>query len=397
MFPFDITSVMTAYNKGWILEKISNIILSGCKSRGMMKTSDYFLVNGGKLYGGFPYSKSYLFMHYKHFYELAPQINLNQHSFIWFTHYEPKHKIEISDLVSRCNLLGATILTPCLSNKNCLIDHGLDKKRVHVVYGGYDHELKDLETDAENARNVCVVGGCYERKRPQLILDIAKNSPNYRFFIIGPDPATVDNKSICWSNSSYYRQILDTPNITLVECEYSYYRNHMQRCGIYLMLSEVEGGPLGLMEAMAMGLYPIATPTGFVNDLLEGPLSELIVSHDLHAHAISSKLDLASRMLHLNGPKLPKSIVSSMDWNGFSNTSYDLISEELCKMSANKTLYIYAKARKIALSSDAKLKSGTKAQLESYLAYNSTPMTPFCSNKSQEFKLLESCYRMLAV
>lgn len=396
MFPFDVTSVMTAYNKGWILEKISNIILSGCKSRGKMSTSDYFLVNGGKLYGGFPYSKSYLFMHYKHFYDLAPQLNLNQHSFIWFTHYDPKHKIEISDLVSRCNLLSASILTPCISNKNCLISHGLDKKRAHVVYGGYDQELKDFETVEEHGRNVCVVGGCYERKRPQLILEIARISPNYNFSIIGPDPASVDNKSICWSNSSYYSQILDTPNITLVECEYSDYRYYMQRCGIYLMLSEVEGGPLGLMEAMAMGLYPIATPTGFVNDLLEGPLSKLIVSHDSHAYAISSKLDLASSMLHLNGPKLPKSIVSNMDWNGFSNTSCDLISGQLRKMYANETLYIYSKARQIALSSDAKLKSSAKAQLESYLAYNSTTMKPFCCDESKGIKLLESCSRMLA-
>ena len=38
------------------------------------------------------------------------------------------------------------------------------------------------------------------------------------------------------------------------------------------MLSEIEGGPMPLLESLAAGLIPICTRTGFVEDLL-GPLN----------------------------------------------------------------------------------------------------------------------------
>lgn len=37
---------------------------------------------------------------------------------------------------------------------------------------------------------------------------------------------------------------------------------------IYLMLSQIEGGPLPLLETMGLGLWPISTPTGFAGQIL---------------------------------------------------------------------------------------------------------------------------------
>jgi glycosyltransferase involved in cell wall biosynthesis len=47
-------------------------------------------------------------------------------------------------------------------------------------------------------------------------------------------------------------------------CHYPYF----QRADVYLMLARLEGGPLTLLEAMGVGLWPVCTPTGVANEVV---------------------------------------------------------------------------------------------------------------------------------
>lgn len=47
-------------------------------------------------------------------------------------------------------------------------------------------------------------------------------------------------------------------------------RKIYQDCSVYLCASYVEGGPLPLLEAMAMGVTPVSTPVGLARDILPG-------------------------------------------------------------------------------------------------------------------------------
>jgi glycosyltransferase involved in cell wall biosynthesis len=47
-------------------------------------------------------------------------------------------------------------------------------------------------------------------------------------------------------------------------CHYPYF----QRADVYLMLARLEGGPLTLLEAMGVGLWPVCTPTGVASDVV---------------------------------------------------------------------------------------------------------------------------------
>ena len=42
----------------------------------------------------------------------------------------------------------------------------------------------------------------------------------------------------------------------------------MSRASVFLSLSNLEGGPVPLIEAMALGVAPVATNTGFARDVI---------------------------------------------------------------------------------------------------------------------------------
>jgi glycosyltransferase involved in cell wall biosynthesis len=53
---------------------------------------------------------------------------------------------------------------------------------------------------------------------------------------------------------------------------------YFSRAGIFLSLSNLEGGPVPLIEAISMGCIPVATRTGFAEDLIVNKESGILLS-----------------------------------------------------------------------------------------------------------------------
>ncbi|WP_428821451.1 glycosyltransferase [Microbulbifer sp. MCCC 1A16149] len=268
----DVTFVMTIYNEGWILDKIASHIAAEMESKGLL-TTKYFLYGGNKLHHTFPPSDVAFFMHYSNYYHLVKKVSsrVNSYCVVWYTHFDTKHGIELRDFTRLCNEYGTKVICPCSKNRDELLAAGLSHQNVTVVLGGYDENLLGLEGE-RSQNSVAFVSACYERKRPDLLLELASICPDIEFNIIGPRAEDVDNLGIVWSRSEFAKKISQYSNVNLYEVEYELYPSLMLRSSKYLMLSDFEGGPIGLMEAMALDLIPIATDTGFVRDLLTGPL-----------------------------------------------------------------------------------------------------------------------------
>lgn len=103
------------------------------------------------------------------------------------------------------------------------------------------------------------VGTSVERKRPKLFLDFVENSSRQKFKLFGHH----------WLSSPYSKRIQTTANLEMVELDGPMDSEKFDGCDIYLMTSRIEGGPMPLLEAIAAGIVPICTNTGFVKSIFE--------------------------------------------------------------------------------------------------------------------------------
>lgn len=343
MYPIDIVTVLNINSKGWILEKIANLIVESLKNqkKEMLVSATYYLINGSNFHGGFPAAKVILFMHYKPYFKNLGSLKFDQSPILWFTHHEAKHHLTLADLSMAINLTRTLVLTPCELNRQALLGSGVFPDLVNVVYGGYPDHYIDLEPIWTARKRVCFVGACYERKKPDLFIKVAKANPNIEFLIIGPNADEIDNQDLLWSQSLYSDTISSTPNIKLIEARYSQYQKLMSECQVYLSLSSVEGGPIGLVEAMSLGLIPIATDTGFAPELLSDLSPDLLLEHDINIDRVSKALRLAFSMAVSVGPKISKHAVKNMSWSKFGNVSAKLINNHVSVTSFAKCCYAH--------------------------------------------------------
>lgn len=315
----DVTFVMTIYNEGWILDKIASHISAQMESQGLL-TSKYFLYGGNKLHHTFPPSEIAFFMHYSNFYHLVKKISSRVSSFcvVWYTHFDEKYGIELTEFTAVCNKYNTKVICPCSKNRDDLLDAGINPLNVTVVLGGFDDALLELEGPRSH-NSVAFVSACYERKRPDLLLELAAACPNFTFNIIGPRVEDVDNIGIVWSRSEYAKEISKRPNINLYEVEYEKYPALILESSKYLMLSDFEGGPIGLIEAMALDLTPIATDTGFVKDLLTGELQQNLIPVDPDIKKVINLVRMEPKK------RVARENVRDASWKKFSENVFDFL------------------------------------------------------------------------
>jgi glycosyltransferase involved in cell wall biosynthesis len=154
--------------------------------------------------------------------------------------------------------------------------------------------------------SVVWVGTPVERKRPELIIQLAKSLPKERFKIIGNG----------WRKSEYWSDVKKCSNILYIEFSGPLTSDQLDGADIYLMTSKIEGGPMPLMESIAAGLTPICTDTGFVKQIFQEMkiTSQLIVEPDIQEivsiiHRVRRRevvipSDARDKMLSLDFPRL---------------------------------------------------------------------------------------------
>jgi glycosyltransferase involved in cell wall biosynthesis len=111
------------------------------------------------------------------------------------------------------------------------------------------------------------------RKGAELVLPIAArlDRRRYAWVLVGPNWEPLANELRCRSWTVLCPGLLHGP------LHYQYFGEG----DIFLMLSRLEGGPLGLLEAMGLGLWPISTATGLAPDIVrDGVNGNLLPGYD---------------------------------------------------------------------------------------------------------------------
>jgi glycosyltransferase involved in cell wall biosynthesis len=186
---------------------------------------------------------------------------------LWYTHKDGEYSNQEKAALRRANVIFA-------HSKN-------EIKKIREVSQSLFVEMlagidpKRFSEPSISGSEILWAGTPVHRKNPELFLSITKGSQELNFRLIGSG----------WMESEFASEVLSSPNLKYVEFQGPLKSQDMDGCGIFLMTSRLEGGPMPLLESLASGLVPICTKTGFVEELyqlLELP-NELLVEPDVNS------------------------------------------------------------------------------------------------------------------
>ena len=260
---YDVVFVAHSSAKNWILEKICKVIASNTG----LRSSIVFSHKNGKLNFKLPSSRAYFFAHFSIAYwtiKNTPNLR-NSKLFFWFTHPNFNKNFTLAQFSELINWSDKIFCTN--SKLKDFVDIiSEDEKKSHCIFGGFDKSFFDCR---RGASSILLVSGFYERKNPNEIIEVIKHLKNRSFIMAAPHPDEINNTGILWQNSPYWDELKELKNLQIISVKNENLPLIYQKCKWFLSLSVLEGGPIPLLEAMAAGLIPMATNTGFAEDIIK--------------------------------------------------------------------------------------------------------------------------------
>lgn len=233
--------------KGWILDAICREI--GSRVRGEV-SYEYNPKHD------LPEADVYFFAHYWNYLDrLRAQPSIaSSKVLVWYTHpreipYSRTDELEGYSRVHKLICTNSALMHGWLKE-------GLPANRVCVVLGGADpHLFKG------HKRGTGVIGmssSYYPRKGGERIHALIKSMPQARFCLLGKK----------WQEYPQAAEFLNLPNLEYREVQYADYPKYYRQFDVFLSMSLLEGGPIPVLEAMMSNVVPVASRTGFAQDLI---------------------------------------------------------------------------------------------------------------------------------
>lgn len=247
----DVCFVTHTSTKGWILDAKCKRLARYMKLRTMVYYSSKFR--------RLPKARGYFFAHFK-YYAKAVRYNpkvLRSKTMVLFTHpnwskaYSPEHVGYILNKAGKIICLNSRIVKE-------LIKLGIQREKLVVYHMASDPEMFTWHKRGNGCVGICMA--YYKRKNPDLLLSIIKGMPNTEFILIG----------IGWDQYNNYQELISQNNFKYYDnIPYEEYPGLYHKMDVFLSTSDVEGGPVPLLEAMLSNVIPVVSDTGWARDIIE--------------------------------------------------------------------------------------------------------------------------------
>lgn len=289
-------------SRGWILDAI-------CREIGSRQPASWKVVyypDTG------PPAKNYFFSHhslFETFVERESDKLANAKMFVWYTHPRIESPASVAKLLIAFDR-ATTVIFACESNRQVWLDRGLPEEKTAVVLGAADAELfRYHERTGQGV--VGLSSAFYERKNPEVLLDVIRALPHRQFVLLGRN----------WNQFALFEEMRALPNFTYLIAPYRDYGKVYSTFDVFLSISRLEGGPIPLVEAMMSNAVPVASRTGFAPELIRhgenGFLFDTDASADEIAELIESAYDLTGNI---------RDSVEQLTWENFSARIVNLAS-----------------------------------------------------------------------
>lgn len=261
--------------RGWILDAICREIAS--RHRG-----PWSVVDGANFKTPLRDANAYFFAHFRTYLDHVrhqPEL-INRDCYIWYTHPR-RTNYSAEETLAALNAANQ-IFVSCSAWKRKLDAMGVAPERSSVVIGGADPKLFRRRRRTGDGF-VGLSSSFYERKRPDLVLEIVQAMPHRRFLLLGRN----------WEQFERFNELIEAPNFDYFTGPYEQYPAQYRRMDVILSPSTLEGGPIPLIEAMMSNVVPVASRTGFAPDIIEPGRNGFLFEIDAGADTVAQHIEAA--------------------------------------------------------------------------------------------------------
>lgn len=145
---------------------------------------------------------------------------------------------------------------------------GIERSKISVIYGAINRQLFHPANAFKENREVFISGDAKGRKNPYKIIELINACPDMKFVICGR----------FWGNLIKGSK-LRFDNVSLYDFNLELNAALIRQASVFLTLSYQEGGPFPVLEALASGTPVVATPVGWVPELVDSSKG-IIVAQD---------------------------------------------------------------------------------------------------------------------
>jgi glycosyltransferase involved in cell wall biosynthesis len=248
-------------------------------------------------------AKNYFFSHYllfESYLEREPELLANSNVFVWYTHPREEDPVSVSKRLLAFDHVTKVIFA-CGSNRQIWLERGLPEAKTAVVLGAADPAMFRFHERGKGV--VGLSSSFYERKNPDCLLEIIKLLPHRDFVLVGRK----------WEQYALFEEMKALPNFTYKSPPYREYPGVYSTFDVFLSMSNLEGGPIPLVEAMMSNAVPVASRTGFAPDLIRHGRNGFIFDLDAPPQTIA---DLIGKAFELTSNV--RETVEAYDWDNFS-------------------------------------------------------------------------------
>lgn len=275
----------------------------------------------------------------------------NNHYIVSFFHGKAEDgedvKLHISQFLKTVPLLTTIIVSSSIVKKR-LISWGVPAKKISLIPIGVNNahfvptkiSKKNEIRKQYGIKKKTIVIGSFQKdgigwgngelpkliKGPDIFIQVIKRLKEQGFdvliFLTGPARGYI-KKELSKIKVNYIHKFFKNQN-DLLKCYHA--------LDLYLITSREEGGPMGLMEAMASGVPVVSTPVGMSVDLIQNNFSGKI-SKDFKVKSISKLICelIENRKLYNKITKNALSVVDEVSWANVSYKHYEDVYMPLIK------------------------------------------------------------------
>lgn len=194
-------------------------------------------------------------------------------SVVRYTH----HNKEFSNYIEMLRSVDLVIVENTYNFKH-FIDEGIAAEKILLMPYPIDPKKFYRDDSKKPNRDVILVSNFYLRKRPDLVHRVVKANPDISFTLYGKN----------WENYSDYSNFASSPNLQILKFNWENYPNVLKSHKIFLSLSDLESGPVPLLEALSSGLQAVVTDIGTARDI--SPSNTHLIPVDPSIGQVSNKI-----------------------------------------------------------------------------------------------------------
>ena len=252
---------------------------------------------------GLPKRKVYFFSYlsiFERYFMKKPQ-QFFENSIILYTH----HESELGSLKRQASMLNASYATyfMCSSDARLLVSNGLNISKVRLCYFGIDTECTPENLVSRDEKIIVLASKFGPRKGLEKLPHIIDKLPDWNFVALGRG----------WEEFIREHSLVEKQNFEYHKFNKENRQNYFTKARIFLSLSSKEGGPVPLIEAMYLGVTPVATSVGFAPDLIKNNVNGILLDAEPSTEDVVAAITKAES-LNSN----PSKSVEFLTWDRFA-------------------------------------------------------------------------------